>query len=93
MVFISGPGIINFMNLAIHISYFPNMVKGIIRWNRYDPVPNGIIPVPEFGINESIIMVHAACPGNVNPVGYPVVVIDFTVPDGIVMIVFYMIRT
>jgi len=38
-------------------------------------------------------MVHTVGPDNMHPVGFPVVVIDFAVPDGIVMIAVNMIRS
>ena len=93
VVLVGGPGIIDFMNPAVHIPYFPYMVKGMVSWNCYDLVSDWIIPVPELGIHMPVIMVHTVGPGNMDPVRYPVVVIDGTIPDRIVMISFYMILT
>ena len=93
VVFVGGPGIIDFMDPAVYIPNFPDMVVGMVCWNRYDPVSDGIIPVPEFRIHTPVIMVHTIGPGNMDPVRYPVVVIYCTVPDGIVMIAFNMICT
>ena len=93
VVLVGSPGIIDFMDPAVYIPYFPDMVVGMVGWNRYDPVSDWIIPVPEFRIHTPVIMVHMVGPGNMDPVRYPVVVIDCTVPDGIVMIALNMICT
>ena len=93
VVLVGCPGIKDFMDPAIYIPYFPDMVIGMVGWNRYDPVSDGIIPVPEFRIHTPVIMVHTIGPGDMDPVRYPVVVIYCTVPDGIVMIALNMICT
>ena len=93
VVLVCSPGIIDFMNPAVNIPDFAYMVISIISRNRYDPVSNRIIPVPVFRIHNPVIMVHTVGPGNMDPVRYPVMIIDIPVPDGIVMIAFYMIRT
>ena len=93
VVLVGSPGIIDFMDPAVYISYIPYMVIGIVRWDRYNPVSDWIIPVPEFGIHKPVIMVHTVSPGNMDPVRYMVMVIYLTIPYGIVMIAFYMICT
>ena len=93
MILVGSPGIIDFMDPAVNIPDFTYMVVCIVSRDRYYPVSYRIIPVTVFRIHDPVITVHTVGPGDMYPVWYTVMVIDLPVPDRIVMIAFYMIRT
>jgi hypothetical protein len=80
------------MDPPVNIPDFTYMVVCIVTRDRYYPVSYRIIPVTVFRIHDPVIMVHTVGPGDIYPVWYTIMVIDLPVPDGIVMIAFYMIR-
>lgn len=93
VVFVSGPGIVDFVDPAVNIPYFTYMMIGMVCRNGYNLIPDWIIPVPVIGIHMPVFMVHSVGPGYMDPAWHTVMIIDFAVPDRIIMIALNMICT